>query len=381
MMLVNRTKLTLFLVIFTCSFAYAQRSDLGQIILGDTVVSNAYISFPANWPAGILARFPGNEHYDIFSAGEITQFVLGTAEIFRAKPIITNDGTRKMVFMQLLSGGSIDLYHSIAGAYTFYIQKEDLIPLTHDIYRETVTDLVTGDKLAHKASQRVLYRKNSLRHYFQQYNKDRLHDRPFPMPHAGVYFQFNSMRWNVPQYVSTNVRFSSFDLPVNHFSPGLFLHVPFYDPKRLGVDLRFISHTYETTTLVDESISGSYFKDIYFENFWMQADLALRYTFGWGSFEPYMAFGFSYLHSVKQHSQIFYFLIQDGHVNSHFLEGIYEEPSLMFGAMINQGIQYYVLPRTVLAAEWGYGQYLDASGSGYGMNNLFISMKLNFWPW
>lgn len=382
MMFIKRIKLILFLVIFTCSFAYTQRSQMGQIILGDTASFTANIDFTANWPDNILVRFPGEDHYDIFAADEITEFVLNTEDVFRAKPLITHDGTKKIVFMQLLSGGSIDLYHSSSGPFRFYVQKEELIPLSRDNYRETVTGLVVGDTLAYEASQRVLFRKNSLRHFFRQYNKDRLRYSLFPMPHAGLYFQFNSMRWNIPRQSSSDFIFNSFDLPVNHFSPGLFVHFPFYQPIKFGLDLRFAAHSYETTfSLVEERLAATYFKDVYFENSWIQADLALRYTIAWGPFEPYLAFGFSYVHSIRQRNKVFYFLLRDGVVTSHFKEDIYNEPSLLFGVMVYQGLQYFVFPRTVIAAEWGYGHYIDASGSGYGMNNLFANIKLNFWPW
>ncbi len=376
-----KIKLTLFLVIFACSLAYSQRSGLSEVVFGDTAFYNAYVDFPESWPAGILVRFPGRDFYELFQAGEVTHMLIATGEIYNAKPMIARDGSSKPVFMQLLSDGDVDLYYSKAGPYSFYIDKDDFIPLSRNNYRETIAGLVTEDPLAHKVSQRVLYRKSSIRHFFKHYNSGSLDKRPFPMPLAGIYFQFNSMRWNVPRHVLTNVTFNSFDLPVNHFSPGLFVHVPLYHPKRLGLDLRFAAHSYETTAMVDESSFGSYLKDVYFENEWIQADLALRYTVGWGPFEPYMAFGFSYIHSVKQHSKVFYFLIREDVVTGHYREDIYNERSLMFGAMIYQGIQYYVLPRTVLAAEWGYGKYLDTSGSGYEMNNLFINMRLNFWPW
>lgn len=376
-----RTVLFALLFLFVFHLTYAQRSDLGQVILGDTALYSAYIDFPESWPENVLVRFPGNDRYDVFSAGDVTQFVLGTGELYRAKRVILHDDSRKTVFVELLTGGDVDLYYSEVGPNRFYIQKEKFIPLPRDTYRETVTGLVSEDPLVHDAAQRVLYQRNALSYFFKSYNSGRLRERPFPMPHAGLFFQFNSMRWNVPRHGLSNVAFNSFDLPVNHFSPGLFLHLPFYQPERLGLDIRFSALSYETTAMVDETLTGSYFKDVYFDNSWMQADLALRYTIGWGPFEPYMALGFSYIHSVEQYSEVFYFLIRDGVVTSHFREDIYDEPSLMFGAMIYQGLQYYVFPRTVLAAEWGYGHYLDASGSGYGMNNLFVNMRINFWPW
>ena len=263
---VVRTTLILFLVFFVNSFAFTQRSDLGQIILGDTTFSNAYIDFPESWPEIVLVRFPGNNHFDIFPAGEITQFVLGTGEVFRAKPAIAHDQSKKLVFMQLFSDGDVDLYYFEAGPYRFYIETEDFVALSRDNYREIVTGLVAEDPLAYAASQRVLYKKNSLRHFFKEYNNESLHERPFPMLHAGVYFQYNNMRWNVPQHGLSNVNFRSFDLPADHFSPGFFVHVPLYHPKRLGLDLRFAAHNYETIAMVDESNFGSYLKDGYFKN-------------------------------------------------------------------------------------------------------------------
>ena len=376
-----RIKLSLFLLIFTCSLAYSQRSGLSQVVFGDTAYYNAYVNFPESWPADVLIRFPGRDFYERFQAGDVTHMVIATDEIFNAKPMTMPDGSSKQVFMQLLSDGDVDLYYSEAGPYSFHIQKEDFIPLSRNNYRDIILGLVNEDPLAHEGAQKVLYRKSSIRHFFKQYNSGRMHERPFPMPHAGLFVQFNNMRWNVPRHALTNVAFNSFDLQLSHFSPGLFVHVPFYQPKRLGLDLRFAAHSYETAATVDESLTGSYYKDVYFENSLLQADLAMRYTIGWKRIEAYIAGGVSYIHSAKQHSRVYYYIIQDGVVSNHYREDSYDEPSLMFGALAYQGVQYYVWPRTLLAAEWGYGRYLDVSGSGYGMNKLFVNMRINFWPW
>jgi hypothetical protein len=381
--------LLLVLVAFACEYGYAQpgaiygRSkgkDFGSITLGDTLSFEGEIKKPRSWPAEVSIKRPGKQEFEIFRAGEATALVINNDRHYRALPEELENADSRYVFVEILSRGKVNFYELPRGKNRFMIYDGEFTPLTRSNYREIIEEIAEPCQASWCSWQRTVYNRRSLRFFFDRHNRGNLNTR-FPMMNVGFSLQYNFMKMRVPGNNSLPIVFEKFDAAANYFSPALFVHIPSFKAPRVGLDIHFARHSSIASGTFDERFSQGYIKDYLLDLTYLQGGAALRYTFLWNRLEPYISGGLDYMMPAGFAGKTSYFRISQNVYTHFYSEETYPEPGALLGLSIRNGLQYSFLPRSFVAAEWGYSRYFTITDTGYHFNNLFFSLSLNVLPW
>ena len=354
--------------------------DIATITLGDTISFDGEFQVPRTWPAEIRIRRPGQGTFKTYKAGEATALVLNDRTHFRALPVEMKNGDSQILFVEVLSRGKVFFFELPKGKYPFMVFDGEYTHLSRSNYRDIIEEFAESCPANWCSWQRTAFTRRSLRFFFDRHNRGNLNTR-FPMMNAGIGLQYNFMLMKIPGNNEAPFYYNDFNLTTSWFSPTLFMHIPFYNTNNLGLDFQVSRHAYVATNTEQSADNTDYIMDSWLDFAWYQGGAALRYTFTWNHFEPFIAGGMSYMHPAEFSGKISYFHIHQNIYSHYFSDEVYPAPGAMLGLTIKQGIQYSFLPRSYAAAELGFSRYSPLNGSGYLFNNFFISLSVNFWPW
>jgi hypothetical protein len=375
--------LSLLLIGFSNSHVYGQSGmdkTFGRITIGDTLAFDGNIEFPRTFPAEIRVKRPGKE-FETYKAGTVTAFTFSNNQTFKAFPMEEGNESAGYFFAEELSTGSVPLYFSKKENHRFfYTEQEGIHGIDRKNYRQIINELVGSCEEFHCRHNKTIFTKNSLTFFFDRYNTGKLNTY-FPMMNAGFVLQYNFTQWTLPPINLQKFENSVQSLRINHFSPGLFFHLPLYTPRRMGLDFNFTHHS--ITHLIHESVldDNGYIADIKFDMSYLEADIGVRYSLVWRNFEPYFSVGLSHYQNLQQNNQMYYIDITNNTYTFDIFEDVIPQPGILMGIYFSQGVKYRLRSRTYLAADWGYKSMTNVTGSQYAVRNVHINFKLNFWPW
>ncbi len=350
----------------------------GTLELGDTLVFSAEIKKPGTWPAEVKARQAGKDLV-LYKAGEATGVTIGN-DTYDALRVEMDDGSHVYYFVEELSHGKASLYHSKRGKYRFYVKTDQPEGIKRENYRQLISDLAGPFANSYCNHQKTVFTKSSLAYFFERYNEDALNAH-FPMPFVTAGIQYNFLSFLLPESSYQTLKINSRTLESSFYSPVVSAHFPFYTNRFLGADIRLANLSGNSMATFGEIETDNYIQDVLIDFSMLQLDAALRYTYSWKKVEPYIAVGLSGIYSLDFSDKVAFFQVQDNIFTTTYFENYQKRPEWFAGINLNQGVKYYFLPRNFIAAEWGYGRYIELTGSDYQISNLFFNVSINFWPW
>ncbi|TVQ17222.1 MAG: hypothetical protein EA361_02860 [Bacteroidetes bacterium] len=386
-----RTIFLLLLVNLICINGFSQ-NDRGILIINESISFEGEIELPRSWPNEVRFKRFGNQNFETFNASEVTSLVFNNSEHYMTMPVETESGDSVIIFVRVLSTGKLNVYKYPFGKHRYMIYDGEFSPLTLNNYRQIINELADPCKEFRCRHKRTMFNTYSLAFFFNRYNEEKLNTR-FPMMNAGFSLQFNANKWTLPGFYQIGTYFDNFTSKSKYISPAIFIHMPFYKYNGLGFDFKISRHT--QVILHDESKMVNnfwertgYIADLMLDWSFIQTDLGMRYSWAWYRFEPYFSGGISHMHIIQNTSQIYHYgihIYNYGTANKIYTltiqDGIYEKPGTMLGFYINPGVQFYIFPRTFIAAEGGYSKHTAFRNPEYQSRNLFVNLKVNFWPW
>lgn len=350
----------------------------GTLELGDTLVFSAEIIKPATWPAEVKARQAGKDLV-IYKAGEATGVTIDN-DTYDALRVEMDDGSHAYYFVEKLSRGKATIYHSTRGKYRYYVKTEQPEGMDRKNYRQLISDLAGPCANSYCNHQKTVFTKSSLAYFYDRYNANALNAH-FPMPFVAAGIQYNFLSFFLPKSTYLNLRMNSRTLESSLYSPVVSAHFPFYANRFLGADIRLANLSGNSMATFGELETDNYIQDLLIDFSLLQLDAALRYSFSWKRVEPYITAGLSGIYSLGFSDKVAIFQVQDNIITTIYFENYQKQPEWFAGINLNQGVKYYFLPRNFIAAEWGYGHYVELTGADYQISNLFFNVSINFWPW
>ncbi len=350
----------------------------GTVVLGDTLLFFAEIQKPFTWPAEVRARQPG-KNFVLYKAGEATMVTINNTT-YRVLRVKMKDGSHRYYFVEELSQGKATLFFSTGSKYRFYVKTDKQTGLDRNNYREVISEVAGACESSFCNHQKTVFTKTSLSYFFDRYNEEELNAR-FPMPFIAAGTQYNFSSFILPESNYQNFKFDSRTIELSFYSPVISAHFPFYANPYLGTDIQLASLIGNSTATFGEIKTDNYLQDILIDFSMLQLDVALRYSYSWKRWEPFIAAGLSSIYTIDYSNQTAIFQVQNNIYTYEFIENFQTFSDWFAGVTIRQGVKYFFLPRNFIAAGWGYGHYFGMDNSDYQITSLHLHFSINFWPW
>jgi hypothetical protein len=378
----NRKYPVLLILLLNCLIVFPQDEKWGTIIINNIFSFDGEIRMSGSWPFDVEFKLPGHDDFQTVKAGVASHLIVNNTDSYRALQVEMKNGDKEYIFAEVLSSGKTTLFKLTHGIHRFKIYEDDLITLTRNNYREVINNLAGPCDASWCSWQRTIFSEKSLRFFFHNYNQGTLQKR-FPILNAGLKLQYNQWVINFPDFNSIGSfrKIPGYKYRKSYFSPVLFLHIPSYLSEDLGVDLQISHHSFLNTGTIDQASNLGFIQD-YLMNFsYLNSLVALRYSMKWNRLEPFISIGAAIMIPTLFEGKLAQFQISNNVYSQIYSENFFPKPGVLPGFNLNQGIQYNIFHRTILAADWGYARYFNLNSSGYQFSNFYVGLSLNFWPW
>ncbi len=353
----------------------------GYIMLGDTAYKEGTIHYNVYDPREVSCTPAGGEQKS-YRAGEVTEFFIRGEDKYLAREVSLAEGEKGMRFLKVVEEGEVTFLKSRAGINRFYLEADSLVPLTRKNYQGLLSELNLANGKKNREYQKVRYNRKSMAYFFRHYNKGSTH-RTIPVVSFGPAFQFGRTRWHVPGI--DFMKYSSGSFTSSHNTParGIFVFFPTWQTMSWGVEFllthQLFSSVSTTLSPVDHTQNNTWYTQFEMES--VQLDILPKYTLDFRRIKPYFYGGIGSRFMLDRSNNLIFSRPIEAGFEFHYLEDLFENPGFLAGITLGQGFQLDIIPRTYLAAEWGYTHLWNLSDTGYYLTNLFFTIKLNLYLW
>ena len=359
----------LFTLVILASVSYpCFAQTTGYIVLHDTAISYGKVRYNYRTP-NMVEHIRGNEKGTTYKAGVATEFKVGNI-LYKAKQIEVN-GKEERVFLQILDEGKVTLYDLGRGKSRFYIEDgNQLHALKKASFRELIGHYTDSCQKRAEGQQLIRYTKNSIRHYFSQFNHGKCSNTPFLSYGISVDYTIAQMKFPEGNYPTEDF----YDYALNASSPGvgLFVDIPIWKSTNLSIltDVKY-SH-YDFTKELLTSIKN---QDIRVQMSTLQLNVSGKYTLEKNRVRPYFLLGSSGMFTFDASSEVFQATILGrdvtlGDVVSHF-----EAPPFYLGINYGIGLQVFYTTNHYFSIDLSGANFFKSDNSR--INKQLVNIRLN----